>query len=81
MNILIKHWRLWIEKADFIAKLVAEHSPYINWIASEDVLSHMKHDSEKRTSGNYRDSKYLKNLEKSQTSDPSSNGQRTEEKT
>ncbi|GBO23743.1 hypothetical protein AVEN_112968-1, partial [Araneus ventricosus] len=53
---------LWNEKADFIAKLVTEHSPYINWIASEDILSHMKHNSKKRTSGNYRDNKYYEEL-------------------
>ncbi|GBN32137.1 hypothetical protein AVEN_192419-1 [Araneus ventricosus] len=40
---------LWNEKSDFIAKLVTEHSPYINWIAREDILSHMKHNSKKRT--------------------------------
>ncbi|GBM72291.1 hypothetical protein AVEN_107797-1 [Araneus ventricosus] len=50
------------EKADFIAKLVTERSPYINWIASEDILSHMKHNSNRRTSGHYRDSKYYEEL-------------------
>ncbi|GBN45945.1 hypothetical protein AVEN_127633-1 [Araneus ventricosus] len=45
-----------------IDPLVTEHRPYINWIASEDILSHMKRNSKKRTSGNCRDSKYYEEL-------------------
>ncbi|GBL88786.1 hypothetical protein AVEN_158915-1 [Araneus ventricosus] len=48
----------WNEKADSIAKQVSDFSPYIDWIASEDILSHLKKQSFQITEGNYHKSKY-----------------------
>ncbi|GBL72943.1 hypothetical protein AVEN_128125-1 [Araneus ventricosus] len=48
----------WNEKADSIAKQVSDFSPYIDWIASEDILSHLKKQSFQITEENYRKSKY-----------------------
>ncbi|GBM23018.1 hypothetical protein AVEN_67004-1 [Araneus ventricosus] len=48
----------WNEKADSIAKQVSDFSPYIDWIASEDILSHLKKQSFQITEENYHKSKY-----------------------
>ncbi|GBN98982.1 hypothetical protein AVEN_48471-1, partial [Araneus ventricosus] len=48
----------WNEKADSIAKQVSDSSPYIDWIASEDILSHLKKQSFQITEDNYHKSKY-----------------------
>ncbi|GBM00107.1 hypothetical protein AVEN_176362-1 [Araneus ventricosus] len=48
----------WNEKADSIAKQVSDSSPYIDWIASEDILSHLKKQSFQITEENYHKSKY-----------------------
>ncbi|GBN51028.1 RNA-directed DNA polymerase from mobile element jockey [Araneus ventricosus] len=48
----------WNEKADSIAKQVSDSSPYIDWIASEDILSHLKQQSFQITEENYHKSKY-----------------------
>ncbi|GBM14401.1 hypothetical protein AVEN_246569-1 [Araneus ventricosus] len=43
----------WNEKADSIAKQVSDFSPYIDWIASEDILSYLKKQSFQKTKENY----------------------------
>ncbi|GBL95779.1 hypothetical protein AVEN_708-1 [Araneus ventricosus] len=48
----------WNEKADSITKQVSDSSPYIDWIASEDILSHLKEQSFQITEENYHKSKY-----------------------
>ncbi|GBO39238.1 hypothetical protein AVEN_103171-1, partial [Araneus ventricosus] len=48
----------WNEKTDYIAKQVSDFSPYIDWIASEDILSHLKKQSFQITEENYHKSKY-----------------------
>ncbi|GBM15663.1 hypothetical protein AVEN_95281-1 [Araneus ventricosus] len=48
----------WNEKAYSIAKQVSDFSPYIDWIASEDILSHLKKQSFQITEENYHKSKY-----------------------
>ncbi|GBN22504.1 RNA-directed DNA polymerase from mobile element jockey [Araneus ventricosus] len=48
----------WNEKADSIAKQVSDFSPYIDWIASEDIFSHLKKQSLQITEENYHKSKY-----------------------
>ncbi|GBM04777.1 hypothetical protein AVEN_20216-1 [Araneus ventricosus] len=48
----------WNEKADSIAKQVSDFSPYIDWIASEDIFSHLKKQSFQITEENYHKSKY-----------------------
>ncbi|GBM14671.1 hypothetical protein AVEN_97183-1 [Araneus ventricosus] len=48
----------WNEKADSIAKQVSDFSPYIDWIASEDILSHLKKQSFQIAEENYHKSKY-----------------------
>ncbi|GBM83636.1 hypothetical protein AVEN_73361-1 [Araneus ventricosus] len=48
----------WNEKADSIAKQVSDFSSYIDWIASEDILSHLKKQSSQITEENYHKSKY-----------------------
>ncbi|GBN97741.1 hypothetical protein AVEN_22956-1 [Araneus ventricosus] len=48
----------WNEKADSIAKQVSDSSPYIDWIALEDILSHLKQQSFQITEKNYHKSKY-----------------------
>ncbi|GBM08720.1 hypothetical protein AVEN_52792-1 [Araneus ventricosus] len=48
----------WNEKADAIAKQVSDFSPYIDWIASEDIFSHLKKQSFQTTEENYHKSKY-----------------------
>ncbi|GBL80193.1 hypothetical protein AVEN_29169-1 [Araneus ventricosus] len=48
----------WNEKADSIAKQVSDSSPYIDWIASEDILSHLKKQSFQITEEKYHKSKY-----------------------
>ncbi|GBM67060.1 hypothetical protein AVEN_74805-1 [Araneus ventricosus] len=48
----------WNEKADSTAKQVSDFSPYIDWIASEDILSHLKKQSFQITEENYHKSKY-----------------------
>ncbi|GBN85177.1 hypothetical protein AVEN_187297-1 [Araneus ventricosus] len=45
----------WNEKADSIAKQVSDFSPHIDWIASEEILSHLK---KQITEENYHKSKY-----------------------
>ncbi|GBO34769.1 hypothetical protein AVEN_96839-1 [Araneus ventricosus] len=48
----------WNEKADSIAKQVSDFSPYIDWIASEDIFPHLKKQSLQITEENYHKSKY-----------------------
>ncbi|GBN82716.1 hypothetical protein AVEN_250901-1 [Araneus ventricosus] len=48
----------WNEKANSIAKQVSDFSPYIDCIASEDILSHLKKQSFQITEENYHKSKY-----------------------
>ncbi|GBN92182.1 hypothetical protein AVEN_15606-1 [Araneus ventricosus] len=48
----------WNEKADSIAKQVSDFSPYIDWIASEDIFSHFKKQSLQIIEENYHKSKY-----------------------
>ncbi|GBM50420.1 hypothetical protein AVEN_39406-1 [Araneus ventricosus] len=48
----------WNEKADSLAKQVTESTPFIDWIASEDIISNLKKQSIQITHDNYRKSKY-----------------------
>ncbi|GBM55527.1 hypothetical protein AVEN_16344-1 [Araneus ventricosus] len=48
----------WNEKADSISKQVSDFSPYIDWIASENIFSHLKKQSFQITEENYHKSKY-----------------------
>ncbi|GBM16550.1 Laminin subunit alpha-1 [Araneus ventricosus] len=48
----------WNEKADSIAKQVSDLSPYIDWIASEDIFSHLKKQLLQITEENYHKSNY-----------------------
>ncbi|GBM42899.1 hypothetical protein AVEN_240831-1 [Araneus ventricosus] len=48
----------WNEKADSFAKQVTDSTPFIEWIASEDIISNLRKQSIQITHDNYRRSKY-----------------------
>ncbi|GBN09380.1 hypothetical protein AVEN_49770-1 [Araneus ventricosus] len=48
----------WNEKADSLAKQVTDSTSFIEWIASEDIISNLKKQSIQITHHNYRRSKY-----------------------
>ncbi|GBM63937.1 hypothetical protein AVEN_242101-1 [Araneus ventricosus] len=47
----------WNEKADSLAKQVTDSTPFIDWIASEDIISNLKKQSIQITHDNYHKSK------------------------
>ncbi|GBM17804.1 hypothetical protein AVEN_99677-1 [Araneus ventricosus] len=48
----------WNEKADSLAKQVTDSMSFIDWIASEDIITNLKKQSIQITHENYRKSKY-----------------------
>ncbi|GBN70634.1 hypothetical protein AVEN_91907-1, partial [Araneus ventricosus] len=48
----------WNEKADSLAKQVTDSTSFIEWIASEDIISNLRKQSIQITHDNYRRSKY-----------------------
>ncbi|GBO36791.1 hypothetical protein AVEN_176511-1 [Araneus ventricosus] len=48
----------WNEKADSLAKQVAQSTAFIDWIASKDIISNFKKQSIQITHANYCKSRY-----------------------
>ncbi|GBL85762.1 hypothetical protein AVEN_193205-1 [Araneus ventricosus] len=57
-NTLTNSGIFWNEKADSLAKQVTDSTPFIDWIASEDIISNFKKQSIQITHENYRKRKY-----------------------
>ncbi|GBM50673.1 putative RNA-directed DNA polymerase from transposon BS [Araneus ventricosus] len=52
----------WNEKADLLAKTVTESHPFIEWIASEDIISHFQTISLQKTNHSFQNSKYQESI-------------------
>ncbi|GBN62141.1 hypothetical protein AVEN_74381-1 [Araneus ventricosus] len=52
----------WNEKADLLAKTVTESHPFIEWIASEDIISHFQTISLQKTNHSFQNSNYQESI-------------------
>ncbi|GBO36605.1 hypothetical protein AVEN_95067-1 [Araneus ventricosus] len=52
----------WNEKADSLAKIATNSTPFLDWIAAEDIISHLQKISTQNPTETFRNSKYYDSL-------------------